>query len=343
MDRNGYCKRTSRSRGVNVTSITRLWRIYYEEADVLAISDGVSEKDVGYESHGFIASIESVADVLLSSLRDVARSGLRSLDIASESAAELESFNVAPDLRLESDGDTVWVVVLASASHRDFPPAPDLAVVEQLIRNGSAEYLRRFGAEIVSVEEAFPHHRERDLIIDVRVEFPWSRRTIGDAFNFGEALYWVMSDALSKRRRRSGARELLRLGAAAALVGLPESSWLEAKTVYPLETQDQKLEFAKDVTAFANAAGGLIVIGASTEKVRGGDVIKAIRAFELRRMDPRRLRAILGAWVFPPLEGVEIERVPLHGDRGVGYVWVPPQPEQLKPFLLRGHAEGPRA
>jgi hypothetical protein len=52
-----------------------------------------------------------------------------------------------------------------------------------------------------------------------------------------------------------------------SLIGLPECEWLEAKlSPYILDSLQQKCELAKDVTALANAAGGLIVIGFDTER-----------------------------------------------------------------------------
>ncbi len=47
-----------------------------------------------------------------------------------------------------------------------------------------------------------------------------------------------------------------------ALIGVSEAAWLDAKeSPYILDTLKQKLELAKDVSALANSAGGVIVLG----------------------------------------------------------------------------------
>jgi hypothetical protein len=50
------------------------------------------------------------------------------------------------------------------------------------------------------------------------------------------------------------------------IVGTPESEWVDFKSVppegpYDLSTDKGKFELAKDVAAFSNASGGLIVCG----------------------------------------------------------------------------------
>ncbi|MDI1466291.1 ATP-binding protein [Catellatospora sp. KI3] len=52
------------------------------------------------------------------------------------------------------------------------------------------------------------------------------------------------------------------------LLGLPETSWLDFKSSpYPIKTDKGKYELCKDVAAFANAQGGLLVLGISTRKL----------------------------------------------------------------------------
>jgi predicted HTH transcriptional regulator len=76
--------------------------------------------------------------------------------------------------------------------------------------------------------------------------------------------------------------EKLETGDFDALIGLMESEWLDAKeTPYHLDTPKQKLEIAKDVTAMANASGGIIVIGFDCEKqpTTAGEQISKVNWF----------------------------------------------------------------
>jgi hypothetical protein len=52
----------------------------------------------------------------------------------------------------------------------------------------------------------------------------------------------------------------------AALIGLDEDTWLEAKgkNPYDFATPAGRYELAKDTTAFANAEGGILLIGLAT-------------------------------------------------------------------------------
>src|SRR5207248_7910160 len=90
--------------------------------------------------------------------------------------------------------------------------------------------------------------------------------------------------------------EKLEAGEFAALIGLMENDWLDAKeTPYILETQKQKLELAKDVTAMANAGGGIIVIGYDCEKqlTTAGEQICAVKEFSLNLVDLDKWSQIL--------------------------------------------------
>jgi hypothetical protein len=102
-------------------------------------------------------------------------------------------------------------------------------------------------------------------------------------------------------------------------------------------TDKQKLEFAKDVAAFANSPhGGLIVIGAATDGTANGDVIRSVRDIDLTTVGVPQMRAIVRERVFPTIEGLDIRAIDHGNDRGVVMVHVPPQPESRTPFLVRG-------
>jgi hypothetical protein len=59
-----------------------------------------------------------------------------------------------------------------------------------------------------------------------------------------------------------------------SLIGAPESSWLEVESQdYFLSSAAERIKLAQDVARFANAEGGLLVLGLRTSQSNGVDVI----------------------------------------------------------------------
>jgi hypothetical protein len=98
------------------------------------------------------------------------------------------------------------------------------------------------------------------------------------------------------------------------------------------------LELAKDVAAFANGVGGLIVIGARTEEIRYGERLSEINAIPLSRIDLQQVRDVLDEWVYPIVEGLEVGVVAKESDaeKGIAYIYVPMQAQERRPFLVAG-------
>lgn len=75
---------------------------------------------------------------------------------------------------------------------------------------------------------------------------------------------------------------ILKSGDFDELVGTVEDDHFECKAEpYRIEDEHQKFELAKDVSALANAQGGIILIGVQTERdsTRATDVISKVRPF----------------------------------------------------------------
>ncbi|MGW2284919.1 AlbA family DNA-binding domain-containing protein [Streptomyces phaeochromogenes] len=110
-----------------------------------------------------------------------------------------------------------------------------------------------------------------------------------------------------------------------AVVGIPESEYVDFKGVgpagpYDLSLDSKKYELAKDVAAFANAAGGLLVCGFKATR-RPTDlhetVVKPI-PFAKRLVNTERYKAIIADLVCPSI-GVEFSWYDDPGNPDLGY------------------------
>jgi predicted HTH transcriptional regulator len=63
-------------------------------------------------------------------------------------------------------------------------------------------------------------------------------------------------------------KEIIDGHAYGSLIGLQEDAWLEAKSgaPYSLDTPEGRYELAKDVAAFANGSGGMVIVGLRTTR-----------------------------------------------------------------------------
>jgi hypothetical protein len=124
------------------------------------------------------------------------------------------------------------------------------------------------------------------------------------------------------------------------LLGEIEGQFFDAKRQpYQFDAgMDAKREFAKDVAAFANAGGGYILVGVATEPatLRIGDEVSELRPIERMLFDSDRHRKLLEDWLYPQPKDVTVDWVQYGKDtsKGIGFIFVPPQSERSKPFLI---------
>jgi hypothetical protein len=141
--------------------------------------------------------------------------------------------------------------------------------------------------------------------------------------------------------------ELLLSGNDSRLIGLPESEHLECKVQpYDLSQDFNKRELAKDVSAFANTDGGLIIIGAKTKKSQEnlGDEIEALRPMEQRLLDTERYHNVIQEWIYPSVENVKIQFCEQeNSQKGIFIIEIPKQREELKPFLIKRLVDQPKS
>jgi len=187
-------------------------------------------------------------------------------------------------------------------------------------------------------EPRIERHAEHSEYATVYFDVPVRGKTTGEALRIGAEAEAVLAAASGGQLDLRATVDLVRGGHAGVLVGQPEGRWFDGKrSPYVLSDEAGKWELAKDVAAFANSeAGGLIVIGARTERRGGSDVVTSISDVDLSRVKLVQYRALVRARVQPRVEGLEILAVDHGGEFGVAFIYVPPQREEGKPFVVKG-------
>lgn len=136
-------------------------------------------------------------------------------------------------------------------------------------------------------------------------------------------------------------REALARGDLSVPLGLPECSWLEAKSsLYRLDHPGDKAEYIKDVVELANARGGLLLIGFTTTKADGQETLTELSPIPTADVDPEKYRAILRSNVWPTIRDLRVERIDTDEAKCVLLIDVPTQRDADKPFAMPGPAVG---
>ena len=116
------------------------------------------------------------------------------------------------------------------------------------------------------------------------------------------------------------------------LTGAEETEQVDFKLAfYALAEARQKWELAKDVAAFANKRGGLIVVGVETER-RLNEIVEfvtSIRPVRKDLVDLVQCRGVIDGWIYPRPEGVDLRWYPPEAreQSGVLVIEVPAQRE----------------
>lgn len=132
--------------------------------------------------------------------------------------------------------------------------------------------------------------------------------------------------------------EILRSGQLERLVGLGEDETAEYKgRPYDLSWAGERYELAKDVSAFANARGGQLLVGVTTGRTeeRDVDVVVSVEPFSPSAFSIPQYKGIIQEHVYPAILGLEVQFVPRKGsEEGIGLIQVPPQHPDRGPFLI---------
>ena len=151
----------------------------------------------------------------------------------------------------------------------------------------------------------------------------------------------IQSEGTPMKPKVLGTQEVLAIlgkGNFDQIIGSIESETLDFKREpYQLNTTKQKLELTKDVSAFANNVGGVILMGVNTSKEEGysHELAERIRPFDETLIDVKQYEDIINAHIYPRLN-VEIRWIAsaADGDKGLAYVRIPEAESQRKPFLV---------
>jgi hypothetical protein len=123
------------------------------------------------------------------------------------------------------------------------------------------------------------------------------------------------------------------------VLGTAEGELLDFKEQpYRLSEPKERWELAKDVAAFAQHRGGLIVLGFSTTATTTlkQDIASRVRQIPKTMIIPEQYRGLIQSRIYPPPRDIGMSWFPPGGgDRGIFVIDVPAQDEGLKPFLVR--------
>ena len=144
---------------------------------------------------------------------------------------------------------------------------------------------------------------------------------------------------MAKSLKPDQVRAILESGLFDEFVGGVEDEQLECKAApYQVQHDHQKQKLAKDVAAFANTDGGIILIGAKTQAnpMHLGDEITQICPFLQTLVDAEQWQAILRSWIYPPIQHGDIQWFPSaeNPTRGLIAIDIPTQATAQHPFLV---------
>jgi hypothetical protein len=140
--------------------------------------------------------------------------------------------------------------------------------------------------------------------------------------------------------------EVLQSGDFAKPIGLREDDFFDAKssTPYDFTQPNGQYDLAKDVSSFANARGGWILVGLKHRKLEAElvDVVDGLDLLAEVSFAVAELSGRIRSFVYPEIVGLECKWVASTADHdtGLGALRVPPQSDDAKPFLIKRVVEG---
>jgi predicted HTH transcriptional regulator len=131
-----------------------------------------------------------------------------------------------------------------------------------------------------------------------------------------------------------------------SIIGTEEGERIEFKgSPYDCSSARGQLEFAKDCSAFANACGGVIILGVRTEKSECGtqDIATQLRPIPKELLTETKLRAAIQRHVYPQLELTFVRIDSAEQGKYFLLIGIAKQSERDKYYVVKGEplsAEG---
>lgn len=287
----------------------------------------------------FIACLDDIRQASATGLRNALRGDEefdeQHLTISDVPAEEFDSdySPVEPISFVSEHGELRVAIEVAMES--DGVDAESLA---KLIEHTTSPLLRRQAARFVEARsENYPTFRVWHVLFAPRLR----GRTLGELYDDASQILALLLAMDGGGLQRETVLELLRAGRPETLIGQPEGDWLDVKRQdYDLDNDGGKISLAQDVARFANAEyGGIVLVGMEAKKTGSGEVIRAVRPLARNVHGVRRHRQAIDTRVFPAPDGLTVEQIAVESG-AIVIVHVPPQPEELKPFLVHGAIVG---
>jgi hypothetical protein len=291
-----------------------------------------------YERGGYLAPLDIVKGV---ELRDLIRL-LRSDHAADQLMVSRQreqwfdpdtsgvDFTVRPSEPRRFEVEFIFDEVRALAEESDEAEARRLGSL-------LAPVARAHGGRVASVE-LHPNAYEPPWPFIIVLSLPLGGWTIDRVAHLVDSARELLRSVASGKVNRDVVLQVLRAARPETLVGQPESVYLDVKqSHYDLDTAHGEIALAQAVARFANAErGGLLVIGMRGKKVPGGEVISKLVPLPVSGRDVRRYRLAIERRLFPLVDGLEVFPVDAAEGGKLLVIHVPPQAEELKPFLVHG-------
>jgi hypothetical protein len=197
--------------------------------------------------------------------------------------------------------------------------------------------LRRLNAQLVTV--AVDAHRSAAPYFHEALVTTLTRdKTLDELYAIAESVNELFNASTVGHLTRDTIVDLIIGGRPDLLIGQSEGEWLDVKSQhYDLTTARGKISLAEAVSRFANAEeGGIVVVGMDTKRIPGGEVIKSVRPIAINTATSRRYRQAIENRLFPFPTALKVQTIEISAGHGLVVISIPPQEEDLKPFLVHG-------
>jgi hypothetical protein len=296
------------------------------------------------DGEGFLCHIDDIDEIKAVDLRSALQSyaewhwgqpegDVTGLSVTSVPSGYLDEDSPVEDVGFVMDFDLLCIEVTFSSYEylsKDENPQEVNSFEKAL-----APFLDR--SRVILTSWALDPYYQNPYIVRIRLAPSVRGRSVGDLFRVGKDVISLVEAMQGGGLTRETTLDLLRGGHSEVLIGQPEGPWLDVKSDhYDLSRPSGKISLSQAVARFANAEhGGIVVVGMRGKRVPGGEEIRSVCPVPFERGIERKYQQSIEQHLYPPPDYLEIESVKVSTGMLV-LVHIPPQPEELKPFLVSG-------